>query len=343
MVSVSGQQRVKIEDFSNKFQLIISMNSDDSEWLQWAAAVDMSVIKIIAQTELDLLMQIKEGLYETSVIPINALEILVHPRKLMSLSEHDLKLIASEAGNNYGAAVNLKIKKVLESNQLQSWDDLSNGIDFLKELEVHDRVIFQVMSLSDQIGLFELCRDYETGNFSNTAILKEAAAFAAIKAQTPREFIDYYLFYIALTDKYPDTKNRKEQVDIVMRNLSPLCNGLVKCPSFSYVDSEENLLLQINNWTLNNRIHFLTKSSAMYYIIKYTILKDEVGREAAEIIYNYIALGNDIVKQNKLKSSKIFQDGAISFVYSSSESDMTAEVAIDSFGKVTLGAVKEIN
>lgn len=332
MIFVAGIRKLNLEGFSEKFRLIIGVIEGGSDWLIWA--IDDPSLYLWVLSEEELLLRIQEGLHVSGILPLNVKKrnLLISPLKLMQLDIDDLRSIVK--GEN-------DTDRILEEYSLRTRDDLNKGLAFLVQLKVREHLIFQVMSLADQLRIFNLSQT--DSNIGDAGLDQEAAAFAVDQAQTPGEFADRYRFYLAVQEKLSASGSksaRKSRAQSAWDTLAPLCNGLLETFSFNIGTYTQVRAIDIASNIGSRRsggfkIGFLCKSAAICNIMKYSGFTDQKGAEARKIIQTYMDRAEEIIKNGEHEEIRLSQDGMTrSFRFEKSGGN--AVVDLDAWGIVTL-------
>ena len=336
MIVVAGHKMEQLTDFSDAFAMITGIIADAEEWLTWALSVPAGHFWLSVRTEGELLSRMLEGLHGTSLLMLNqkGQELWIHPVKLMDLgSSKNLpkleKIINGEKG----------YKQILKNLGLMTLDDLTTGFRFLDSLGVSDALVFQIMTLADQIKIVQLRQETEKGGIDEP-LQKEAADFAVKNAQTPAEFCAGFRFYLAAQKKGADgpqsTEARQQKAVDAWSVLSPLCNPLLETFVFKRDAYWETLADSIKACLLNGfRLGFLSKPAAMCNIMRNSAYTCQKSAEAKTIIAEYLTCVRETVEKGELKTIRLSQDGLTrSYVFS--KSGACASVAVDAWGIVTL-------
>ncbi len=342
MIICAGEH-LKKESGSDEFWLIMDAIEGANQWLKWALESRSFSLSVWKPEE--LLTRIQEGLHGPALMNLPESGLLVHPYRLSQLSKDDLPLIL-KVSNTVNKQ---KLKKTLKQNGLYTIDDFDKGLQFLENLDVKENIIFKVMSVADQIQLYELSQlKYKNiaELLSSGEIQKESADFAVSTAQSCSEFVSRYIFFMASLEKYPESSNktstRTKQAQVAWDNLSDYCNCLLETFSLgkSFYNNEQIIASEISNSILNGfDIGFQSKATAMNNVLRFTDYGAESNNDIPAIIKKYQTDIKNVIRQGKIDKVVVSQDGrSQSYVYLISKSKVI--VNVDTLGIVTVAYCK---
>ncbi len=318
---------------------ILDLIEGGSSWLKWA--INNRSVNYHYTDKGSLLVGMQSGLHGVDLMLLRSLELQLHPFKLMELQPEDLNVVAAAANEPApNSAMEIQTKKVLARYQLLSQSELKIGSDFLIELGVAARPVFQGVTLGDRIALFNLVDGASTEISLNPMIQKEAAEFAADHAQSPSEFVDYYQFYIASVDEIANKAKgaaaRNRKAETLRESIEPLLYGSLFCPSVEGVPTPEQMNVIIQNWVAaGNDLGFSRLSLALAQVSQHANLQGATGEAASKLIEQHFEQAQLFLPQQPAKSVILTQDGLDRYyVYESSTA--LAQVCLSSLGNVTL-------
>jgi hypothetical protein len=338
VIFVAGRKMEKWDQFTEVFQMICTTIVDGEEWLTWALSAPSAQFWLSVRGEGELLSRMLEGLHGTALIKLNGKGqgLWVHPMKLIELGndkdQQNLKnIINAEKG----------FKSILKDHGLMARSDLLAGLRFLADLGVNDDLVFQIMTLADQIKIARLQQEVEKRG-TDGATAKEAADFALQYVQTPAEFSAGFRFYLAVQKKFAgkleNIDARRAKTTEIWELLSPFCNGLLETFAFSREVYWESLAGQIKACLLSGfKLGFLSKAAALGAIMNHTPYYDQKDTAAESIVADYLAVARQTIEMGDLTSINLSQDG-LSRSYVFSRSGVSSTVAVDAWGIVTLTA-----
>lgn len=336
MIFIAGKPCKNESEFSSRFQLISGMVSGAAQWLEWAVPDETFCLSVDSEEE--LLTRIQEGLHGSGLMCLDWLDLLVHPLRLVQMDEQSLTVLAREQQEIHSEASS----RILADNGLITCRELSRVGQFLEDLGVGGKAVFQGMGLSDQIRILRLCSEDARENMDSME--KEAPLFAIRSAQSPCEFADRYEFFVAAMGKIKSKISRAAKIDKVNQawdNLLPLCNRLLETFSLNRSGNDDELLQAIRTSLLNGlNPGFPSRTSAMRNIMVQTTFFNEKGSDGDAIVNNHIGWVQEIIRQGDLEKTLISQDGMNrSFVYSEpAKTRKNVTVCVDIFGVVTIAS-----
>lgn len=184
-VQVSGIPLNAVEELSPKAKLLMAFVRDGFAWLRAVLASPSPALSFA--DEADLLEAVQSGLHGNSPLLLPKLSLQVGVRRLWELEPEVLTQLR-EAETRTGKIL-VKTRRLLAEHHLWSQQELDGGRDFLSELGVEGKPVFQGMTLGDLVALFALAA-------SDPEIEPAAADFALARAVTAKEFGDYYRFHL---------------------------------------------------------------------------------------------------------------------------------------------------
>jgi|GEM_PF-2604776 len=324
MISVGGKLITKIEELSDRFQQVLSLVPGSADWLSWAIRITSR--PFTASGEVELAVQVQEGLHGTGIMTLQEQGVLVNVAVLMTLPQKDFESII-EGG---------EVEGILKTNQLEE------GKAFLSDLRVRDNAIFQIMSLSDQIALNRLTGEFPKKEYADQKLQQEAAAFAVSRAQSMAEFISSYHFYMGvmialeMTSKKSSDSKRKNSADERWGALLPYSYRLLESPSFGPGYSREGLMEGLQKAVKNgHHVGFANQATSLSNIMRFSEIKNEKGEVAREIIDRYFDKAQKFISSAAPFSNTFSQDG-IYQVAAFQTADERAKVDVDIWGCATL-------
>lgn len=339
MIYVADGNIKRLDDLSESFVAISKLINNASQWLQWAFSEPARVFDLSVRNEGELLTRMLEGLHGTALVKIDNHDqgLLVHPLKLMELTKgkSGVKPIEAilKAEDGY--------RDILKDNNLLTRTDLKDGMTFLKGLGVDKSLIFQNITLADQILLVQLHKSLKHRKINDTQS-KEAAQFAIDLAQTAGEFGDCFNFYLAVWEKLANTcrtkETRKQKAHKTWRTLTPLSYSLLETFSFSREFIWEKLFTEIKSCLLNGfQPGFISLPKAICHIMAHTPYTNQAGDEAREIITQSMDLVNDTIVKGIHQDIRLSQDG-LTRSYTFMQSNIRTILEVDTWGIVTLAS-----
>jgi hypothetical protein len=340
-VSVAGKPITGTASLSAAAGCVLDLIEGGPAWMDWI--IKNPSLHYHFSGEPELILGVQTGLHGTDLMLLPELGLQLHPRKLLEIAPEDLKLVnAAEKAAAANSVTHLQAKKVLAKHQLLSQSELEIGGELLSQTGVAAAPVFQATTLGDRISLFRLVDGASTEISLNPAIQKEAAGFALTHAQSPREFADFYQFYLSMVDdptpasagKGAAARGRKAEVSL--EALQPLVFGLLFCPCVRGVPTPEQMHAIVQTWVHGgNRLGFARLSLAMSQIGQFADLKGATGETAAKTIDEFAIQAQNHIMQKPAASVTLSQEGSEwSYLFESRQA--LAVVSLASNGNVTL-------
>ncbi len=250
---------------------VLELIEGGPEWFEWALRAPQA----FAFGDPEALLEgVQVGLHGRPYMLLPRTRLEVSPLKLLELSAPELRTLASyEQG---GAAPRPKVREILARHRLRSQDALALGRRHLESVGVGEAPLFQTLGLDDAIELFELVDSLSGTTQTAHANQREAAAFAVSLGGSPREFVDYYRFYMAYLDRVARAREgaalpangaarRAEAARALVRQLTPCVWDLLKCPWFDEPPRPEALPATLRQAIAGRPLGFGRASSAIYH------------------------------------------------------------------------------
>ena len=357
MITIGGRLIQNLEDLSERFQRVLLLIPGGNQWFSWA--VEPTARLFNAASEIELIVQIQEGLHRTGQIPIPASDVVVNVGNLMTLSDKDFGVIMS-AGD---PSITSEKAKVISENQWLSGTDLASATQWLQrivgslgdsDLSLRAKLIFQVLTLSDQTALYQLSTK-ATGAYANSAYQDEATAFGVTQTQDPREFVDAYNFYMAalekleFSDENTSSELRAQHITSAWNAMLPVTNYLLSSPSFGADSTGSEVIDQIDRWiAAKNVIGFATQASALSNLMQSAaITQSEFSTEGDSDQVTFTTAGKAAVDDYMVQamrfigesdqpySNRISQDGLDRIIEFRTDREI-ASLSVNLWGTVTL-------
>jgi hypothetical protein len=314
-----------------------------SSWLSWA--ISNRGVNYHYADESQLVVGTQSGLHGSELILLRGLGLLLHPNKLLEMQGDDLKVVAAaENEADANSVTQTRAQKILAKYQLRSQTDLAIGTEFLTQAGVADAPVFQAMTLSDRIALFNLVDGASSENSLNPMIQKEAAAYAVLHAQNTNEFVDYYQFYVSSADDTaPAAKGaaaRGRKAEARLESLQTLLYGLLFCPAVQGTPTAQQMNVIVQNWLgTGNGLGFSRLSLALTQVEQYANLNGATGETASSMIEQYLRRAQSYILQLPATSITLTQDG-LDHYYAYDSKTASAQICLDASGNVTLATYR---
>lgn len=338
---VGGRDHWGLQDLHPQAATILKLINGGDEWLDWIRADRNAVYEFTDEQQ--LLAGIQMGLHGTPEILLAKLGVMVHPFKLVELSEAELKVIlAVENGSEDNSVAETNAGKVLHAHQIWSQSDLMIGQDFLSQvgIETAQVPLFQATTLASSIALFNLVDGASSKAELNSMLQKEAAAFAVRYAQDQLEFVDYYQFYMS-TVKDPDPKprfaeRRARLAESILEEISPLLYSLLWCPSLPEFPALSDVPSIVQSSVAGGHpLGFSRLSSALWQINEKAGLDGATGQPAQGIIKGMMDQIHEVLLLKHPVTIGLSQDG-IERYYEYAPGKLVPQLCYSAYGNLTL-------
>lgn len=343
LLKIGGRMCKGAPELSPKSSIILKLIQGGDDWMSWAATSTSSFYQFADEAE--LLQGIQTGLHNANLLLLPTSATLLNLVKLFELSEEELKaLLAVETAAEANSVAGMNTKKALTSHSLWSQSELVIGDEFLRQVGVDQRPVFQAMTLADRIALFELVNGAATEIGLNQMIQREAASFSVNSARSPLEFADYYQFYIStIQDSDPqaaDAGKRARLAESSAESLQPLLYDLLRCPWIRGNPSPNEVSSILQSWIASgSRLGFARLSSALYQLNQNAALRGATGEAAQKIISDYIDQLQKAIVLQQPSSVNLSQDGRERY-YQYSLRSVVAELCLSAEGYLTLSNLR---
>jgi len=287
---------------------VLAFINGGPQWLEWAIGTLHASYDF--RDEVDLLMAVQSAIHGSPLILLPRLGLLVSPLKLMSLPAPDLRTLAHAEAGGDGAPRDAALNATLHANGLCTQHLLANAAAMLSSLGVGTAPVFQAMGLKAQLAVVALQQDFA----SSPSPSKEAAIFAAARAQSASEFVDYFRACISYWTASPatsvDAGSRAEAMAAAIDTLLPLTFAALDCPQVNGFVEAAELNTAIRNWLAAGRsVGFARSSLAIQQIIENGGYAGQTGARAKELVRDYIGSTQQALSVHNITMRKVEQDG----------------------------------
>jgi len=280
--------------------------------IQWVADVSRAqTTNYVFVSEAEFLSAVLDGLHNTSLLYVYGVELLVDPEKLLSIGYKQLhKLSAYIDKGEFDQANEVLLESLLLSNPI-----LFREVNkFLKYCGVSSNGLFQIMGLSDAIALFSLSKTDLVKTLKPKVILKDAASFALLSAQTAKEFCQIFSFYLTVVNKLGlnscDENIRLDKASQVQLSLTSFANEMLNCPQISGSTSDEDINQAISTWLdFGNEFGFASLPAAIEQIALNIPLNDLYETTLTREISNYQSSISRYMRNRSVGRPTLSQDG----------------------------------
>ncbi len=265
-------------DLSEPARLVLSVIDGGDLWIDWAVA---DAATYAFADESGLVEGVQTGLHAARLILLSKLDLRVGPVKLMTLSAADLRILLQVEQAKGSAVSSAQVLQVLARHGLVTDAELASVGAWLVKLGVAQAAALLDLNLEARLALGALASGAE--NVRASALEKEAATFAAGRAQSALEFVDYYRLYIALARRAVSTLNtpgkRAAAVQSVLNVLTPWLFGALDCPNVGGLVSPAEIAEAVSAWLgQGRRLGFARLSAAARQIVEHADVLGEDGK-----------------------------------------------------------------
>lgn len=344
LISISGTPIKSSDALPTSVQLVTQLIQGGSDWLHWAITEGQSQFDF--PDALTLVDGIQSGLHGNQLILLRDLKLLINPIALLSLPDVGIEAIeASVNQTTDNVVVDLEIAKTLENEGFIGQDKLSLVPQFLSQLQIQDKPVFQALNLSDQVAIYRAMSDTRKPWMLKPEIQVEAAAYAVAYASSAGEFADYYQYYMSLFNRIdfsglgkPKRAGFARQRQDIM--TSELRDDL-RCPILAGIPSPEDLKQQMTAWfSAGYRLGFSQISRAIAQMSKHSAVTKASDSELKDAVKSYLRTAQKIVQSRSTNLPQVAQDGSALF-YTFGHSPEKAILKLErGTGCITLQALK---
>lgn len=329
MIYLDGQQIDSMAQFSPRFQSVLLMIDDGSEWLEWA--IKDNVVPVYAANENDLLLLIQRGLHEDDYIRFNTFRMST--RKLLSMSDDDVEQLAAIRKGPNDNETNLKV--LLQRNNMYSYGDIAKTEGILARGVTDQPDLFQAPGFSDLLALTALV---QTQQSKDQPVDAPAFSFASALASGIPDFINLYRFfqYVAI-NKLPANLVPDMQVSAaegIYKKYLPVVPYLLFTPSVQPGLGEAALKEAVPETARAEKFIGYTMVSAA--ILNLVQQQDKAGQAGQPLqVDQYVTAVKNAVSYTPASAYAVSQDGnTAALVYKKDK--VLAEVGVDNYGNLFL-------
>jgi len=328
MIYLDGQQIDSMAQFSSRFQSVLLMIDDGSEWLEWA--IKDNVVPVYAANENDLLLLIQRGLHEDDNIRFNTFRMSI--RKLLSMSDDDVEQLAAIRKGPNDNETNLKV--LLQRNNMYSYGDIAKTESILAPGVTQRPDLFQAPGFSDLLALTALV---QTQQSKDQPLDAPAFSFASALAAGIPDFINLYRFfqYVAI-NKLPANLVPDMQVsaaESIYKKYLPVVPYLLFTPGIQPGMSEVALKEAVPETARAEKfIGYTMVSAAILNLVQ----QDKAGQAGQPLqVDQYVTTIKNAVGYTPASAYAVSQDGnAAVLIYKKDK--VLAEVGVDNYGNLFL-------
>ncbi len=300
-LQVGGQPLTQLDQLSPGARQVMEFVRGGPEWLEWAAAETVPEHFAFAG-EAALVEAVQAGLHDTSVVLLSELGLQVDVRRLWQLSPESLEVVAGNVRKDGRPTV--KQRKALAANRLWTSEELEKATALLTEMGVASEPVFQAMSLGDRVAVRGLTESTASAG---------AAKLAVDQAVSPREFVDYYRFYMLVSEQLPgrsSVESRRSRAEEIRGIVEPAVRPLLRCPHAPSDLSAAQAAALVQEWLETGRaLGFSRLSHGLREIVGFAGVDISDSAAAERAIESYAEALNPLL-QGEPDSEELTQDGS---------------------------------
>jgi len=272
MITVAGEQRVQLMDFSRRFQDVIKMIPNGTDWMAWA--FPMHRPSFTAPSESALLENIQAGLHGTPLLSLNNLGLQLNVSRLLELGDQEYEFLEQALGQGW---MTREAEGAMRREQFLTEKDFTELKLRIEEAGLSGSPLLQSLSLGERIILRNRIMSIPASEWpgvnanSGAADVPAAKAgtFAQNVAQSPRELGAALSFFCSVAKQFGQSAEQK--VDALWTQLSQLAFGFLRCPMIPTHYADEWVALSLRQWIgQGNLLGFATIGDAVANMARFS-------------------------------------------------------------------------
>ncbi len=305
-VQIAGHLITSPEQLSEPARAVVGLIVDGEDWLR--SAIGDAGHHYHFPSEGALVSGVQNGLHGSELLLVPGLGLQVSAERLFQVPPELLRAVEeAAAAGSYEPTVTTR--RLLAQSKLWTADELAGGQIALTQFGLRDDPLFQSLTLGDAIVLFDLFDStYDSTNHS-----KAAASFAADRAVTPREFADYYRFYVTVAEASRSEGGADERVATALELLRPVVWPRLRCPHVAYDPSPETVGALVRSWLAEGEpaVGFATASRAVAELAEVAGGTISVAEDAEAAAETFIETSTAVLSSQDPREGELSQDGAV--------------------------------
>lgn len=333
-VEIGGRPLTNPGQLSSGAKTVLAFIDGGVSWLDWSA---QSTTPYSFPDESSMLTQIQSGLHGTPIVLLRGIGLQIHPARLMAMPLDDLHTVSRWNASAQDVAQDFEGIAILSAAQLRRDKDLTAVQSWLSELALSGNALFQALSLSDLVALYNLIN--AVGGDS-VELQQEAAAFALKHAQSPMTFVDSFQFYVAVNaaNGALPPAGRSARAEVMWTSLLPLLWPYLDGPVLPAGGGQAMTLQELEGWLRQGRVlGFSRVSLAAAQVAMSGALGDGSQAGLAQEVRQYMAAAQALLAQGGSPTVSLSQDGKDS-LYTFHSGSALATVCVDANGDTSLVA-----
>jgi hypothetical protein len=279
MITVEGEQRVRLMDFSRRFQDLIKLIPNGMDWMDWA--MPMSSPSFSAASEAELLENIQAGLHGTPLLSLNDLGLQFGVSRLLQFGDQDYESLKQSVSQG---RVTTQAERTLRKEGFLTQKDFGLLDQKLEQAGLLNTPLLQSVSLGERIVLSDRLMRIPANEWLEGEQALRAGKFALAAAQSAPELgAALSFFYFVTKEIKPDGDARIEEL---WARLSRLAFRFLRCPMVPNDSSDELLGLLLRQWIgQGNLLGFPTVGDAVVNLARFSgvsLTADPVDPKPAE-------------------------------------------------------------
>lgn len=333
MISVNGQQIGSLQDFSLRFQDMVSLIAGANAWLVWALASSTGQ-QINVATESQLLEMIQVGLNSDAYIRFDTFRATIEKISVMSDADVRQLSVMKGMGNEDSPA----LSALLQRNNIITYAQIAAASQWLTSAKLDGNTVFSAMSFGDWLNLAAFCADPLNLDSKQQA---KAYSFAVDNASTVNEFIHLACFYEWMTQNSNSKVTSVADAQSLYNNLLPLTYGYLFTPNVGSVLDGPTLRAQVSKAAGENGFFgYGTPSAATLNLAMNININDLVNWQ--KMTGDYLGAVKQMVSTNEAASYNLAQDGSQATLTFNTASG-TVVIVVDREGNACVGPESKLN
>jgi hypothetical protein len=342
MITVAGEQRVQIVDFSGRFQEVIKLIPNGMDWMNWALPVSRP--SFTAASEAALLENIQAGLHGTPLLSLSDLGIQLNISRLLELDDQDYQFLEEAVGQGL---MTREAEGAFRREQFLTEKDFAELKQRVEQAGLRNAPLLQNLSLGERIILRDRIMSIpsnewpggETEPGASDVPAVKAGNFARAVAQSPREVGAALSFFCYVKQK---GLGADQQIGALWTHLSQLAFDFLRCPMIPTHYSDEWATLSLRKWIgQGNLLGFATIADAIVNVARFSginLAPDQVDPKSVE---QYVLRAQRFL-QTVEPVSRWCQDGIVRWLEFQAQ-DASARVLLDEDACLSLFEFRESN
>jgi hypothetical protein len=279
MITVEGEQRVQLVDFTRRFQDVIKLIPNGMDWIDWALPI--SSPSFSAPSEAELLENIQAGLHGTPLLSLNDLGLQLSVSRLLEFGDQDYESLKHAVNQGW---VTGDAESALHRERFLTEKDFGELNHKLAQASLLNTPLLLNVSLGKRIVIRERVMSIPANEWLDGDDAVRAGKFALAVAQSAQE-VGAALSFFCLVTKQPDALG-DDQVRSLWARLSQLAFRFLRCPLIPTDSSDALVSLLVRQWIgQGNLLGFPTVGDAVVNLARFSgveLIPDKVDPKLVE-------------------------------------------------------------